>query len=609
MRMNKFTLLVFLTFLSSTLFAGTAKIEIDHQEGELGETFNLSVAISGSLSGKVEIPPIADLEVMGSGSSTSISIINGSYSKETSYNFILVPQKEGTFTIPSMKLKIDDEWVNTEVITFTVRSGGTVPPPAAQNQRSRNPQAKAPDEDSDADKTSPNIFIEREFSKTSAFEGEPIIVTNKIYHRVQLANVENKSEKATGFRVFELKQYNTQEQRGNLGYNVIVVKQVLIPLRSGKITLPAFRINASMVMNSSKRQRGRSGSPFDLFDEFFNGSHSQLVNRVISSKDMTLEIKDTPVQGKPEKFRDLVGTFRIDAELSHSELKAGDTSTLTITIDGVGALDSMGTLDLDLGSNIRVYPDKPQLQEKPSDKYGLESKRVFRYALVPMHKGEYKLGSVKVPYFDPSTSSYHDLVADLGTLKVAEGDTSNVPALANTTTATASRTDVKSLASDLVDIHRKINLDDHQNLTAQDYTRASLLGGIPALLCLLALLWARLRTRTHNDTRAKGALKTFEKRISDLQSTKSDSFLEHSYSALRTYIGDKLNLHGAALTARELSSELSKKQMPQDLLHEVESLAKTIEQNQYASEAFTGTQAENLVDRMKKLAREIEKQC
>ncbi len=618
LNLKYFFLLSFL-LLSNSAFSGTAHVQLDHQDGELGEPFQLSVTISGSLSGKVELPEIQDLIVSGTGTSTNVSWINGTVTKETSYNFVIEPQKEGTFTIPSLKLKIDDEWVNTDPVSFTVRSGGNIPPPSrgnTQNKSNKNPQmGDAEETDQDQDKN-PNVFIEREFSKTDPYEGEPIVVLTKIYHKVQVVNIESNNDKPSGVRVVENKQQeNSQERRGNSVYNVITLKQTMIPLRSGKIHIPGFRIRASLIMATERKQRRGGGGAFDdFFDDFFNGARNRVVQRAISSKEADLNVKALPSEGRPANFNDLVGILRIDSELTHTELKAGDTTTLTVTIDGVGALDTMGELTLNLSPNIRIYPDKPQVQEKISERFGLESKRIIRYALVPTQKGDYKLGPLKIPYFDFSTGKFAELSTDLGTLKVAEGDASN--ASVNTHAVTQShaspRNDVKALANDLIDIHRNISLDHDGLLTRRDYRFLVFLIGLPGFLCLLVLLVRSFRgySFARAVSRKKSAYKNFEKRMSSLKDKESSQLtLQESYNAFRTFIGEKFNLNGSALTGRELGEELFKKQIPQEILNEVENLAKTLDLSQYARDEIASAQVKMLMGTIQRLAQEIEKRC
>ena len=621
--MQKLIVAFFVFFQVQILFAGTVHTQLDHDEGGLGEAFGLTITISGDLSGKLELPQIPDVEVSGTGTSTSLSIINGSMSKETSYNFSLEPQKEGTFTIPPIKVQVDGEWLATDQVVIKVYAGGAAAPQRRQAPRQGvNPFGQGqgnpgPSDETNEDQASPNLFIERDFSKKSMFEGEPIVVTTKIFHRNNIANIEANNEKPSGFRVLDIKQFNSQEQRGNVTYSVIAIKQTLVPLRSGKLTIAPFRIKASVIMQSAPSQRQRrGGSPFDeFFDDFFNGARQRVVKRVVASPEATLDVKALPSQGKPNGFQELVGSFRIASELNQTDLKAGDTVTLTVTVDGVGALDSMVSPDLHLGPNFRVYPDKAQLTEKPGERYGLESSKVFRYALVPLQKGDYKLGELKIPYFDPSAGVYQDLKVDLGSLKVAEGDMSQAvvsgPA-PQVSSGGVGRLDVKSLANDLVDIHRNESMSRSQVLSKEDFLPALLMLGIPGLFCGFLLLLSLLRKSSGSShlVRKKAAYRNFEKSMSSWsKESDRDGVLKKSYGAYRNFLGERFGFHGAALTGKELAQEMMRTQVPPSVLSELESLEFKLEQTHYAGGSLSQNEAERLIEQIKQLAREIEKTC
>ncbi len=598
-------------FISGNSWAGNVAAEIDPQNGELGEAFQLTITIAGSLSGHIELPSVPNIEVMGTGSSTNVSIINGSFSKETAYTFNLVPQKAGTFTIPSFKLKVDDEELVVPAVRFSVNGGGT------SSSQSRA-QASSPDEENVDTKTASNVFIERSFSKTNPYEGEPIVMTTKIFHRVQIANVEVIHQKPVGVRIVDIKQGNTQEEREGAIYNVIVVKQALIPTRSGSIAIPGFRIRAAIVMPSENRQRRRGRGYNDFFDDFFNRAQNRVVQKVIASEDSELKVKAIPTEGRPADYKGIVGTFRMASEISPTELKAGETSTLSLSIDGVGALDTVGNLDLKLGSSVRVYADKAQAEEHASEKWGLESKRVLRFALVPTHKGDLNLGTLKIPYFDPSRGHFAELSSDLGMLKVAEGEenkaaSSQAPLNASETPSPKLKADVQALASDLIDIHRRIDARS-QVLTIQEYGLAAALLGIPSLLCLLAFLVQTIgqRGRSNLRMRRKNALRKFQSRMEQLQQSDSGNTqdtLEKAYNVFRDFIGDSFDMQGSSLTSKELAPRLQAYGVPEQLLKELENLSVRVEHSQYAGTSFGKTDLMTMLESMQHLAQEIGKKC
>ena len=84
------------------------------------------------------LPPFDGFDVRYSGPATRVSVINNSYSVEQSFNYVLVPLKEGKFTIPSVPVNIKGLTVTTEPIPVEVVPAGTPPPsadPAADPQQ------------------------------------------------------------------------------------------------------------------------------------------------------------------------------------------------------------------------------------------------------------------------------------------------------------------------------------------------------------------------------------------------------------------------------------------------------------------------------------------
>ncbi len=614
---NRLSSIFFILALSLALpvFAGSASTHIDHNEGELGDQFNLTITLSGDLSGEIELPPIKDLIVSGTGTSTNVSWINGSFSKETSYNFSLDPQKDGVFTIPAIKLKVDGQDLLTEAVSFQVRKPGS----SATNQNS-TPQnstqtARQGQEQAQVQENSSDLFIEREFSKKSPYEGEPIVVTTKIFHRVELVNVEAANEKPAGLRILDIKQSNTQEERSGSLYNVIVVKQTFVPLRAGKLNIPGFRIQASMVASEPSRRRNSRGRSFDdLFENFMGRSQGRVVRRVIASPETQLDVKVIPNQGRPQNFQDLVGTFRISSEFSSSKIKAGETANLSITIDGVGALDSLTALNLQLSPNIKIYADKSKTEERATERWGLESKRIFRFALVPTEAGELKLGEFKLPYFDYSTGSFQELRTDLGTIHVAESDEKNAT-VSTPSSHTRSKTDVQAIAHDLIDLHRDTALNSSQILSKKDYIFASFLLGIPTLLCLILLLMQALNNWRGSNIvgrRRSQALKLFETKKTQVrkeQNQNPSALLENYALAYREYLGNKFNLQGNALTSKEIRPKLSQLKVPDNILKIAEDIANQVEFSQYSNTQLQSTQVQGLMMQIDSIVQEIEQKC
>jgi len=406
------------------LFAGSFTAEIDKTQSSLDEPFWLTVAIQGSLSGDVEVPQSADLEIVRTGESTNISIINGSMTKERQYTYQVRALKEGSLTIPALKARVDGEDLKTAPIQVVVK-GGVAPP--SGNDISDNKKL---------------VLVERELPKVNLYEGEALISTVRLLNRARLTGATPNRDSAPDWRRIGVDgQRNTEVTRDGMRWNAIEMREGLIPLKSGRLKVPAFGITATWLQPSSRKQRRSPSSVFDLFQQgVFNMGEE--VTRKLLSDPMEVDVKALPLP-KPQSFADIVGAFNVKSSVSKREISAGDTVTVTIEVQGQGALDRMRDVKLSL-PGVKVYADRPDLKEKVEPGAGLVSTRILKFAVVPAAGGLLDLGSVKFSSFNPFTEQYEELSANLGKLSVQGTVSPNSPSQSTPAPETASLEESKS---------------------------------------------------------------------------------------------------------------------------------------------------------------------
>ena len=373
--------ILFSFFVSLDLNAGNIRASIDLREAVVGDVISLQYEVEGSLEGDIPPPSIDGVRSQGSGTSTNMSWINGSYSKKTTYSFSLVAQRSGNFIIPSIKVLVDGQSLSTQELSFRVRNPG--------QKLYGSKQQKAP-----------LAFIERSVSTQNPYLGESVQVDVKVYHRVELANAETIGEDSSQFRYIKFKQMNLRERRGDVIYDVISLPQMLVPLVAGKVVLPAYQLNIGLVLPNQRRNTRR-----DIFSDFF-GASRQVQRRTIASKELVFQVKDIPQKGRPQDFSGVVGDFKALGSLSPKSLKVGETSTLTIALEGEGLLNSMPAIKLDLGKKVKVYEDKPEYSENYHMTKGVLSKKSYKFAVVPLKPGSIDLHPYTFSYFNPKTSKF-----------------------------------------------------------------------------------------------------------------------------------------------------------------------------------------------------------
>ena len=399
-------------FYPTGLLAGAMTAEIDKTRSSLDEPFWLTVSIQGSLDGDVVVPETKDFEIIRSGESTNISIVNGTMTKERQYTYQVRALKEGQLTIPALKAKVDNEDLQTQAIGVEVKGGVAQP---SQDDVAANKKF---------------VFVERELPKTTFYEGEAIVSKVRLLTRARLTGATPARDVSPEWRLIGAEgQMNSDTMRDGVRWSVIEMREALIPLKSGRLKAPPFGISASWIQPSQKKRR-----PGSVFDMFNNGAFNmgEEVSKKLTSEPIDVTVKPLP-SPQPAEFSDIVGAFTLKASVSKTSLSPGETSTITLELKGQGALDRMRDIKLNI-PGVRVYADKPTLTEKLEAGAGLMSTRVMKFALVANAPGQIELGSVNIASFNPFTEKYETLSAPLGKLSIAgtaaAGNLNNAPVAA-----------------------------------------------------------------------------------------------------------------------------------------------------------------------------------
>lgn len=590
-----FWYICFLSFLcfTSSLFASVQAF-LDRAEVALGESFVLSLSVEGG-SPSIDISGFDFADVVGRSSSTQVSYVNGSFSKETIYSYQLVSKKEGSFEIPAITMTLDGKKVETKPLKIRIT------PPSSQYKAQQKTEAEdfsENEEEGGSQEDLADIFIERKFSKKEAYVGESVLATVKFYYAVKVQNLVPQFTRSDAFRYLDFKPTeDRQEYKGRI-YNVVTIKTVLLPIKSGTHELDRYRLTAEVL---KKGERGRRSS---FFDDFFGGGYS-VENKSFATEKDTLLVKPIPEEGRPKNYRGLVGDFTLSAVLSDEDVKVGETSTLTITMKGQGSLDSYSEPDLNLPKHIKVYADKPELKEEMSLKKGLLSEKVFKFALVPTRGGEFDLGSYKESVFDTQKEKFVDLQASLGTLKV-EGSGEEEISTASADIPNGKelmKEQVKSLAHDLIDIKRGA-------LISSVKKKEGFSSYILSLALVLSFFYAGLRLfpyvfrpKSFQNKRKNLAYRSYKLKKNKI---KKEASLEEIFSLFRGFFGDKFELNASSLTRKELDQVLQEVKLDEKIRIRVVELFGSLEKAFFSQEGSQKDFVEKALQEVDELVKKVD---
>ncbi|KMP12424.1 hypothetical protein UZ36_00735 [Candidatus Nitromaritima sp. SCGC AAA799-C22] len=563
---------------------------VDKNQLTLEDAITLSITVHGVRNPPVpEMPDLSNFRVRSGGTQSSTQIINSDMRISTTHKYQLIPKSTGKFVIGSATMKLSGAIYKSDPITVTVEK----PKPG---RAKRNESA----------------FVETTVSNKNPFVNEQVVYTFKLFRRVEARNLNlDMPYDDTLFRKENLGKAKRYSQVINgIAYDVHEISIALFPLKPGLAVVPPSMLELDLVY----RQRGgRRADPFSrFFDDPFFGRNVQSEHKILTTPQTQLNVKPLPEAGKPVGFRNLVGRFSISSALGKTDLEAGDTTTLTVTVSGTGNLMDAALPEPDLQGKFKVYPDQPEWKQSlHGNKIGGE--KIFKFALVPYTPGKQTLPAIKMSYFDPEKKSYVTLETRPITLIVRPGTKDESLNLVESKSEPSQdgKPSVKILARDIFPIHTR--LEDFANARFNTSRKIFYILGIfvPVTIYFFAGGYIRYRQRMKYDTayfRSQGAYNQARKKLEYLSAgdASSKDFVRELSQIMREYIGNKLNLQGTAFTSTEVETKLKEKKFGHEQAASLRKLLEKCESMQYAPITTSG--GDELIGESLDLLKELEKQ-
>ena len=521
-----------------------------------GDQFRLTYTVNSQKVRDFRIPSIQGFEVLmgpsrSSGHSTEMN--NGKVTSVsfTTFTYILMADKDGTYTIPGATATVSGNNYTSNSVTIKV-----LPKDQANDEMEEVAAGSISNKD---------LFITATVNKSNVYEQEAILLTYKIYTRVNLTQLHGDTPDLKGFHTQEVElpqQKNfTPEHYNGRNYNTTVWQQfVLFPQKSGNLEIP------SVTFEGTISQRVASADPFDAF---FNGGNYVNINKKLVTPKLTIDVKELPV-GKPANFSGGVGEFTLSSSISTQELKTNDAVTIKLVISGTGNMKLINTPEVGFPQDFEIYD--PKVDNKFNlTRNGLAGNKVIEYLAIPRHAGTYTIPPIEFSYFDLKSQSYKTLKTDAYTLNVAKGEGNSDQIVANFT----SKEDLKVLGQDI----RYIKTGETNLTPKNDYFFGSMSYYmwylIPLTLFIAFMVVYRKQAMENANVakvRTKKANKVATKRMKNagklLAEKKSEAFYDEVLKALWGYISDKLSIPVSQLSKDNIEEELQKHQVSNELIQE-----------------------------------------
>ncbi|NOX46728.1 MAG: protein BatD [Chlorobi bacterium] len=535
----------------------------------IGERFNLIYTLSADGS-NFKGPDIEDFVVVTgphTSQNSSMQIINGRVSQtfELTFTYILSAQKEGIFDIPPAEVTVDGKKIKSNAVKVQVVKN------TAQQQNTQGVKGNTNSGTSASEQLKDDVFIRVVADKKSPLQGEQVIVTYKLYYRVNISAPQ--FEKEPSFRGFWVKdlmkdrQSYVQYQETYKGkqFHVAEIKKVaLFPQRSGDMVIEPASAVTQAQLKTQGRSSGRSGDPF--FDNFFNDPFFNRVKNVdvnLKTNRLTLHVKPLPTSNKPANFSGAVGDFRLNSSCDKTELKANEALNLKFTISGKGNVELADIPEINFPPDFEVYD--PKISKNISvGQNGVNGKKTFEYLIIPRNQGEFKIPAIKFSYYNLNKKKYVTLTSPEYTIHVAKGDGS----AANTSFTGVDHQDVKYLGKDI----RHIKTQNPGLMLIGTFFYGSTLFYVfifvPLFLFILFIsIWKKELKKRSNLAlmRNRKATKVAQKRLKTahafLRENKKDEFYIELSQAIWGYLSDKFSIPLSNLSMDTVSESLAKKEV------------------------------------------------
>lgn len=572
----------------------------------LDDQFTYTITVDGAARG-VEVAPLPRMEGLSVlsgpsvGQQSSFSMTGGGIEQKSvlTHTYRLLPEKVGTFTIPSVTVNWEGRTYQTGDVTVTVVEESQRPPASrtpfspfdrrSGGQRSRNTQPQR------------QVFLRAETPKAQVYQGEALPLAFRVYTQYDVGQFGFRKDPR--FEGFWVEKVDEQPQMKNTTVDgeefgvFTAYRYVLYPTAPGRYTIGEQTLGINVI----------TADRFSFFDR-----QQQIFRR---SDPLEVEVLPLP-PGAPEGFGGAVGEYQFRAELSDGEAATGDALTLRLTVSGTGNLRGLGSPELPPLPDFRVYEPETR-DDLRLTAGGIRGSRTWEYVIVPRAPGRQTVPPIGFTWFSPAAGAYREASSEPLVLEVTRGEsfTEPGPGGGDTGEAAVSRMDVELVEEDIAFIRAVPETLEDQAAHAHRAAWFLALLLLPLLVNLAALVTVQVRRRSPAAVaaqRRRRALRAAQGRIAAaVKAARSGDALAFSSGldeALKRYVADKFGLPGTAgLTIDGIRRRLLENGVADEPVAQLAAIIEDCDFIRFApAEAGTADELGALADRARALLKSLE---
>lgn len=602
-----------LTLLSSVLFllfAGVALAQDTQVTASVSsdivgvqDQFQLTITSTGKDSGDAEPPRIQSIKnfkiVSGPSTSSQFQWINGRTSSTKSFSYLLIPDREGQFTIDPVEVKIGGKVFKTQPLQVRVTSAPqSSPQPRQRSARPPDPFNPFEQEDSGSSKTAADsVFVRAELDRSSGYPGQQVTLSYKIYTQVGISGIQlQENPPLSGFWVedIEIESRNPKTTREVLNGREYVVftakKQALFATAAGKLKIP------SSIFAISVETRGGF---FGVFNR------NETVYR--KTEEASLDVKPLPA-GQPAGFNNAVGMFNLSSSVDKTQVATGEAVALRVKLEGQGNIKMIPDISLPSLPDFTVYSSKRADSIRPSAQDQIGGNKTWEYAIVPKAPGRQTIPALLFSFFNADKQKYETVTASPIILDVVKGS----DVTAGQGLSGSDKQDLVRRGTDINFIKLAAGNLGQKDVPSSRLVWFFIIGAIPLIVNAGIIVYQR-RAGTYGNAELIRSRKAKRKAFEQLKAAEKQgrsqarTFYDQSAAALSGYLSEKFGFTEIELTADNLARAFSGRAIPGDTVEETKFCLQECDFGRFVSASESHDKMQKLASRIRRCIDALEK--
>jgi hypothetical protein len=299
----------------------------------------------------------------------------------------LAPKESGKLIIPSFEA----QGAFSKPITITVTEANTASGESSQSK---------------------DIFLEATVDKKSAYVQEQILLTLKLYYKINLASYDANDPNIENTVIEEISENNYRSQLNGEQYNVLEKVYALHPQASGPLVIPSQRWR--LEKSSRRFNLGGSSNPY-LYTK---------------TSAINITVKAIPVNSTAQSWLPSTAITLDDRwQQSLLQAKVGEPLNYEIVLSANGlSASQLPLIELPESENFTVYSELPKTENNKSA-VGIIGTRTTQFAVIPRKAGQFIFPEISFKWWNTSSDREETIRIPAQKIIVAN------PATANTTQA------------------------------------------------------------------------------------------------------------------------------------------------------------------------------